>query len=114
MTDFEQLKSELGPFHYQWLCACAVYPGLRWPLTVWLGRRLAEHLGRPVPSEDEHLPLVRLPWFREGAIPDPVRVRLLRDLEDRAFVRQEIEDLFASAHPVPSATVAPSAVANSM
>src|SRR5205085_1050859 len=74
------LRGALSPFHYQWLCACAIYPGLRFPLTVWLGARLAEREGREPPDADAHLPLIRLPWFREGAIPDAMRLRLLRDL----------------------------------
>jgi hypothetical protein len=66
----QKLKSGLGPFGYQWLCACAVYPGLRLPLTSYLGAELARAVDRRVPGEAEHMALARLPWFRAGWMPD--------------------------------------------
>jgi hypothetical protein len=88
-----QLRSQLGPFGYQWLCACAVYPKLRFALSTYLGAVLAARLDRPPPSEDEHLALFRLPWFQQGWLPEALRVRLVGDLDPRAAagVREAIE-----------------------
>src|SRR4051794_12726918 len=66
-----ELRDQLGPFGYQWLCACAVYPGLRFTLSTHLGVALAGALKRPPPDEEEHAALFRLPWFRKGWMPDP-------------------------------------------
>jgi formylglycine-generating enzyme required for sulfatase activity len=94
-----RLEDGLGPFGYQWLCACAVYPGLRLPITSYLGAELAREVGRPVPDEAEHMALARLPWFREGWMPDALRLRLLRGLEPqlRPVVRTAIERLIHDA-----------------
>jgi formylglycine-generating enzyme required for sulfatase activity len=84
----------LTPFQERWLRACAVYPVLRWPLTVYLGRRLAEAEGRPHPDLDEHVPLARLDWFRLGLIPDDQRSRLVAGMapRERLVVRRAYED----------------------
>lgn len=95
----DDLARTLGPFGFQWLCACAVYPGLRFPLSVYLGRRLAEAAGRPPPDEDQHLALFRLPWFRTGWMPEDLRLALLQRLDpaERPVVREAIETLLFSA-----------------
>jgi formylglycine-generating enzyme required for sulfatase activity len=94
-----KLKKGLGPFGYQWLCACAVYPGLRLPITSYLGAGLARAVDRKLPDEAEHMALARLPWFRVGWMPDELRLRLLRDLEPpfRNLVREAIERLIFEA-----------------
>jgi formylglycine-generating enzyme required for sulfatase activity len=94
-----KLEGRLGPFGYQWLCACAVYPGLRLPITAYLGAELARAVDRPVPDELEHMALARLPWFRTGWMPDELRLRLLRDLDPqfRPLVREAIERLIYQA-----------------
>ena len=95
----DELRQSLGAFGFQWLCACAVYPGLRFPLTVHLGRRLAEAVDRPAPDEEEHMALCRLPWFRRGWMPEALRLALLQSLlpEHRRTVREAIEELFYNA-----------------
>jgi formylglycine-generating enzyme required for sulfatase activity len=89
------LRSAWGTssFLYRWLCACAVYPLLRLDLTLYLGGVMAGARGGP--GEAEALALVRLPWFRDGRMPDDVRLAFLRDLseEDRRVVREAIERL---------------------
>lgn len=94
------LRGSLGPFGYQWLCACAVYPRLRFSLSGHLGNVLAETLGRPPVSEDEMLALYSLPWFRQGWLPTALRERLLADIDPRvlAAARGAIERvMFAAA-----------------
>jgi formylglycine-generating enzyme required for sulfatase activity len=95
-----RLAGELGPFGYQWLCACAVYPGLRLTITSYLGAKLATKVGRKAPpDEEEHMALARLPWFRAGWMPDELRLWLIGDLrpELRGVVREAIESLFFAA-----------------
>lgn len=76
------LSDQLGPFGYQWLCACAVLPVLQLTLTIHLGETLASAAGRARPSEQELFAICRLPWFRKGWIPDELRLRLARDIAD--------------------------------
>ena len=90
---------------FWWLACCAIYPALRWDLTMYLGLKLRmPHPrivgGTPFYTEDRAIRLAMLPWFREGFMPDwlrrrlvsllpkPVRaeaVAVLRDLLERAI-----------------------------
>ncbi|HRD90817.1 MAG TPA: hypothetical protein PK752_21545, partial [Accumulibacter sp.] len=71
-----ELRRYLGPMGHFWLAACAVYPAMRWEVTLAIGSRLldSERLSRILPA------LVRLPWFRLGAMPDWLRRRLIGEL----------------------------------
>ena len=75
------LRAQLGRFGYQWLCASAVYPRLRFAFSCYLGSALAQTHRRSPISEPEMLALFRLPWFRTGFMPQDLRIRLLADLE---------------------------------
>lgn len=83
------LEKKLGPFPYRWLQACAVFPALRFPITLELGAALAAADGVPQPSEQELLKLIALPWFRQGWMPGTVRDLLLtvQSPEDRETTR---------------------------
>jgi len=82
-----QLKGFLGPDGFAWLCACAVYPEITWPLTL----RVAHE-----PLDYSLLPsLARLPWFRHGFMPDWLR-QVLVDLlppADEGRLRATLERL---------------------
>jgi hypothetical protein len=93
------LSDQLGPFGYEWLCACAVFPVVQLALTVHLGEALASAAGRRRPSEQELLAICRLPWFRKGWIPDDLRLRLVRDIGApfRNSVREAIGQFVFSA-----------------
>jgi len=112
----EALKHSLGPFGFLWLCACAVYPGLRFPLTTALGTRLAQAVGRKPPDEDEHLALFRLPWFRTGWMPEELRLALLRRLDPglHQLVRTAIEDLLVNSQPAAGSDARPGAPPGAM
>jgi hypothetical protein len=69
-------SSPRGPMR-RWLEACAVYSELHWDLTCELGLRV---VGKEALSDSRLLRLVRLPWFRNGTMPNHVRVELLRSL----------------------------------
>jgi Tfp pilus assembly protein PilF len=95
----QQLESFLGEEGYYWLSACAVYPLPNWDLTLYLGHKLykkgdlAETLSK----------LVRLPWLRQGSMPDWLRERLIFELspEQERLVRDALQQLLLSSllHP---------------
>jgi len=74
------LRRHLGDAGYLWFSACAVYPELHWELTLYLGYTLHDIEDRPLLQARRLLELARLPWFRNGVIPDWLRVRLIGDL----------------------------------
>ena len=94
----DTLRAELGdPFLFQWVAACAVYPGLRWPLTAYLGEQVANVMGRKAPiTETEHWAIARLLWFRTGQMPDDLRLQLIAELDRpvRRRVRRVLHNLF--------------------
>ena len=82
--EWEEVKSELLSLlderAYDWLKATAVYPSLRWDVTLLLGLKLTDELGQPLFDEDRARRLCLLPWFRSGSMPAWVRRHLLADL----------------------------------
>jgi phosphatidylinositol-3-phosphatase len=90
-----ELSFYLGPDGYRWLRTLAVYPELDWYLTLYLGLLLKRHDGRPVLDEAILMALTRLPWLRHGAMPDWLRLRLVRDLsgDDEKTVREWLRQL---------------------
>lgn len=77
--DIRKLRTYLGEPVFQWLCACAIYPELHWDLTLLFGS--LPEMGEHLVTERNLLRLVRLPWFRAGAIPDEQRLQLLAALD---------------------------------
>jgi hypothetical protein len=95
------------PFAREWLRACALYPGLRWDITLYLGLKLKDAAGAPLFTEERATKLCQLPWFRTGMMPDWVRkplilelsparrkeaIALLGELYGRAGYADEIQD----------------------
>jgi len=70
----KQVRYFLGENAYYWLSACAVYPEIRWQLTLYLGYQLK------LVTEEHLAKLTRLPWFRYGYMPNWLRERLVADL----------------------------------
>jgi hypothetical protein len=105
MAYFSCRAGELDKAAYLWLCACAVYPAVRWDLTNYLGLSLQEggdgqaSAGTPIYTEERALRLAQLPWFREGYMPDWFRRRLIDDLtdSDRKHVGFLLEDILNRA-----------------
>jgi len=82
--------ARLDALGWRWLRACAVLPRLSFDLTVHLGAALRAPSGEGALQERRLLELSSLPWFRDGALPDPVRRTLLaamRPDEDREVRR---------------------------
>jgi hypothetical protein len=90
-----ELQYFLGMGGYYWLCACAVYPALQWELTLYFGYKLTGLEG----LEEGMMNLVRLPWFRQGSMPDWLRARLIAALpeEEKEVTRQAVQELLLSA-----------------
>ncbi|WP_353570539.1 hypothetical protein [Candidatus Albibeggiatoa sp. nov. BB20] len=69
-----QLEQYLDADGLLWLAACAVYPELKWQLTVYLGQQL------DVLSTARLGQLAKLPWLRYGFMPDWLRQALIARL----------------------------------
>jgi hypothetical protein len=70
------LWSYLGKRAMQWLAACSLHSEMEWELTLNLGRVLDYYF-----DEAAGLRLFRLPWFRQGVLPEELRAALLGELE---------------------------------
>jgi hypothetical protein len=94
-----QIKEYLGDeFLFQWLCAIAVYPKLRWEMMVEIGRALAEARGNlQAVNFTRLLKLVRLPWMKDGFIPEATRLGLLKELsrENEVIARKTVLDVLS-------------------
>jgi hypothetical protein len=93
-----ELRRSLGPAAFELLCACAVYGELHWSLTAKLASVLDTAL-----QDTDVLKLFALTWFREGAIPDALRLQLIRQLTPAKdqMVRRSIVDLL-TGNPAPA------------
>lgn len=105
----DELEVYLGSDLFLWLSACAIYPELQWDLTLHLGKTI-ENTGQvhlPLVSEPNVLKLSQIPWFRQGFIPDEIRLRLIELLpeETETLIRREIVNVLAF-NPPPSGTFA--------
>ncbi len=62
---------------YFWLQACAIYPQLDWDLTLYLGKHLRDEQDNRLLTPQRLIALSRLPWFRQGYMPDWLREHLI-------------------------------------
>jgi len=78
---------------YDWFSACAVYPELRWQLTLYLGEALQ------VLNEERLAKLAQLPWFRYGYMPNWLREKLVKDLSlaQEKKIREALQVLLLTA-----------------
>jgi len=76
----KQVRDFLGKDGYYWFSACAVYPEIRWQLTLYLGYNLKATDGKQLLTNDRLTKLARLPWFRYGYMPNWLREQLIKDL----------------------------------
>ncbi len=93
----------LGVDGYDLFCACAVYPELDWNLTLYMSHVMAA--STPASQEAALAKLSRLPWFRQGRLPDWLRLQLLDELgpERERLVREALGRLLlgqTGAHDV--------------
>lgn len=81
---------------FYWLCALAVYPELRWEITIYLGKNLIDERGGALLEQNRLLRLARLPWLRHSYLPDWLRLRLINrlDAQQNKSTRAVLADLF--------------------
>jgi hypothetical protein len=96
------LKRSLGSSSFLCLCACAIYPEIKWKLTTYLVREICRIENFNESPEKILGRLCVLPWFRYACIPDWLRWRLIAilDAKQEKIIRRLIEDLFLSASDV--------------
>ncbi|MEL6830034.1 MAG: hypothetical protein AAFO63_07845, partial [Pseudomonadota bacterium] len=94
----EALRNYLNPIGYVWLSACAVYPELRWDLTLYLGQNVDIGSNQVLFDEAQLADILKLPWLRSGRMPDWFRARLIEGLapqtaqQIRTLLRKLIDD----------------------
>jgi hypothetical protein len=84
-NDVAQLRAYLGdPFLFQWVCALAIYPRIRWEVLIAMGDALQKnnYSGNEV-TYSALLKIVRIKWMQDGSFPDMTRLELLKQLEPR-------------------------------
>ncbi|HMM99688.1 MAG TPA: response regulator [Anaerolineales bacterium] len=96
----EDVKNYLGENGFYWLCATAVYPELRWELTLFLGNILKNDFGQSLLNPDLLIRLTRLPWFRTGYMPDWIRLALIQSFttDQETQTRDGLSELLSSAY----------------
>lgn len=90
----KKLKAYLGEDVFQWFAACAIYPEINWDLTLHLG--LLPCMPDNLIVERNLLSLIRLPYFRNGVIPDSLRWALISELslERGLAIREALVSIF--------------------
>jgi len=88
-----QIETYLGEEGFAWLCACAVYPQISWPLTLAVARSPVDY--RLLPA------LARLPWLRHAFMPDWLRKELVERLppDEETRVRETLRVLIDRTAP---------------
>jgi hypothetical protein len=94
----EVLQDYLGKDLFQWFCACAVYPEVSWDLFLRLDKVISDGKLR---TEANLLKMVRLPWLRNGYIPNELRVALIDKLskKNETKIRRELIQLLDANQP---------------
>ena len=81
------MRQAFTPEGMRWLAACAVYPELKWNLTLYIGATLRGATGAPAVDAGELLRLSLLPWFRDGRMPEWLRAQVLATLPTQDYAR---------------------------
>ncbi|MCP3404467.1 hypothetical protein [Bradyrhizobium sp. CCGB01] len=110
------LRRWLGPRGFLWHAACAVYPQLRFDLTVHIGTHLragphleAPELFRDLPGDLRIFErLTALPWFRTGRMPEWLRREALSQIsaDDLKRASKLIRSLFGATSSKPQTQLA--------
>jgi hypothetical protein len=98
------LKHYLGEVGSLWLAACAVYPSIHWEFTLKIGERLRAPGGNSLLQTVPLPALARLPWFRQGTMPNWLRDRLLDELTpaQQDEVSTTIKEILVRIDPDPT------------
>lgn len=85
---------------FQWLCALAVYPKIRWEMIVEIGKDLLHANNCPEKLNYTNLlKLARIDWMNEGYFPEDTRIELLKQLTpaNEVIARKTLIRLFENA-----------------
>ncbi|MGC4101056.1 hypothetical protein [Ferruginibacter sp.] len=78
---------------FEWVAALAIYPKLRWEITLAIGKDILEKYGlhRQL-NYTILLRIARISWMKQGVIPDQLRLQLLQQLtlESEKTARQTL------------------------
>ncbi|MEO0397210.1 MAG: hypothetical protein AAF243_14670 [Cyanobacteria bacterium P01_A01_bin.137] len=93
------LRNYLGDDGFYWLAACAVFPELRWNITLYLGNVLKIKEGLSLIEKCTLTNLARLPWYRYGCMPDWLRGYLIASLsiQQQKEIRAAFQELLVTA-----------------
>ncbi|MEP6748537.1 MAG: hypothetical protein ABJB86_12470 [Bacteroidota bacterium] len=78
---------------FQWIAALAVYPRIKWELTIAIGKAILDQYGYPQQlNYTTLLRMVRISWMKAGQFPDFTRLELLKHLtvENEIIARETI------------------------
>ena len=95
----EALRAWLGEGAFEWLCTCAIYPELHVNLTLHLAAQMPD--AAALLTEAVFLRLARLPWLRDGTLPEDIRTQLLAALPAgrQSALRQSMVALLEASPP---------------
>ncbi|MDZ7995935.1 MAG: Trp biosynthesis-associated membrane protein [Nostoc sp. EfeVER01] len=95
----KSLQGYLGESGYRWLSACAIFPQMHWNLTLYLGYNLSTKDESTLLQDSQITDLARLPWFRDGYMPDWLRIRLISEIPrpEEQKIRLAIEALLVTS-----------------
>ena len=78
---------------FQWIAALAVYPNIRWELTLAIGKAIVDKYGFTHEMNFTNLlRIARITWMQKGQFPDFTRLNLLKNLsiENEIIARETI------------------------
>ena len=78
---------------FQWIAALAVYPKIKWEITIVIGKAMLEKHGHPNELNFTNLlRITRISWMKVGQIPEYTRLGLLKvlTLENEIITRETI------------------------
>ena len=81
---------------FQWIAALAVYPKIRWEITLAIGKAILDKNGKASELNYTNLLLLaRIKWMSDGQFPDYTRLDLLKKLskENEIIARETILEL---------------------
>ncbi|HVU54157.1 MAG TPA: hypothetical protein VHD83_03840 [Puia sp.] len=95
--DMDALREYLGDEDlFQWVCAIAVYPTIKWEVVLAVGAAVLTAARVLHKLTYTHLlKIVRIPWLQGKAIPQDIRIRLLKGLyiHSEIVAREKIVEL---------------------
>lgn len=100
-TEAEEVKAYLHDDDlFQWACAIAIYPKIRWEIFIEIGKAVLTSRGCPEKLNYSNLlKLTRITWLYEGYFPEYTRLELLKQLgePEEMIARKQLVELLRYA-----------------